>query len=158
VVIATADLADGGHGIAPALQWRSFGGRAEFAGAIATIECSEDNGLLKAVLGGPGEGRVLVVDGHGSLRRALVGDRVAGLALANGWAGLVINGAVRDVAGLAAIPLGVLALGSNPMRCTGEGSGTSGGAVTFGGVDFRPGEYLVADLDGVVVCSEAPAD
>jgi regulator of ribonuclease activity A len=155
-VIPTADLADAGRGCACDVQWRSFGGRVVFAGEIATVDCDEDNGLVKAAVASAGAGRVLVIDGHASLRRALVGDGVGGAALANGWAGLVINGAVRDLAGLARLDLGVLALGTNPSRCSHDGRGTSGRPVAFGGVEFVPGHFLVADEDGIVVCPEAP--
>jgi regulator of ribonuclease activity A len=153
---ATADLVDEGAGRACEVQWRSFGGRAGFAGEIVTVDCVEDNGVIKEVVAGPGAGRVLVVDGHGSLSRALVGDRVAGTAVANGWEGLVINGAVRDVSGLTGLDLGVLALGTIPTRCAQDGDGSVGPALAFGAVEFLPGQFLVADRDGVVVCPVAP--
>lgn len=101
---------------------------------------------------------MLVVDGGASLRVALLGDRIAGLAAAAGWEGIVINGAVRDVAALAMLDVGVKALGSNPRRSSKTGAGRTDIAVTFGDVTFAPGEHLVADDDGIVVLEEAPND
>lgn len=133
------------------LQLRQYGGRRVFAGPIATVRCFEDNALVKAVLGTPGEGRVLVVDGGGSLHTALMGDLIAGSAVANGWAGVVIHGAVRDVAALAELDLGVKALGSNPRKSAKTGAGERDAVVSFGGVSFQPGARLVSDDDGIVV-------
>ncbi|WP_345039310.1 ribonuclease E activity regulator RraA [Georgenia daeguensis] len=133
------------------LQLRQYGGRRTFAGPIATVRCHEDNALVKAVLGTPGEGRVLVVDGGGSLHTALMGDLIAGSAVANGWAGVVIHGAVRDVAALAELDLGVKALGSNPRKSAKTGAGERDVVVSFGGATFAPGAQLVSDDDGVVV-------
>jgi regulator of ribonuclease activity A len=130
---------------------RDFGGRARFSGAIRTIETFEDNAIVKRVLGEPGNGNVLVIDGGGSLRTALVGDVIAGLAVANGWAGLVIYGAVRDVAALRELPLGIKAVGSNPWTSGKTGSGTVDGPVHFGNATFEPGGWLYADEDGVLV-------
>jgi regulator of ribonuclease activity A len=155
-VIPTADLLDRGEGRVCVLQWRSYGRLAEFAGEVATVDCFEDNVLVSERSHEPGRGRVLVVDGHGSLACALVGDNIAGRALANGWAGIVVNGAVRDVAGLGELQLGVLALGSNPLRCNRRGTGTMGETVRFGGAEFEPGAFLVADRDGIVVCPAEP--
>lgn len=149
----TADLVDE-HGDAIEscdLQLRQYGGRAEFRGRIATVRCREDNALVKAVLSTPGEGGVLVVDGGGSLHTALVGDVIAGLGVANGWAGLVVHGAVRDVAALRGLPIGIKALGSNPRRSGKTGAGVRDEPVSFGGATFRPGAELVGDEDGVVV-------
>lgn len=156
--IATADLMDRGGGRACAVQWRSFGGRLRFAGEIVTVDCFEDNGLVRGLVAEPGGGRVLVVDGHGSLAAALVGDQVAGRAVANGWAGLVVNGAVRDVAGLAELDLGVFALGSNPARCARRGAGTITEPLRFGGVEFVGGHFLAADPDGVAVFARRPPE
>jgi regulator of ribonuclease activity A len=151
--ISTADLVDQ-HGEALQscdLQFRQFGGRRRFHGPIRTVACFQDNALVKKVLSQPGDGAVLVVDGDGSLHTALVGDLIAGLAQANGWAGLLINGAVRDVAALAGLELGIKALGSNPRKSAKLGAGQVDVPVTFGGVTFRPGEHLYSDEDGVVV-------
>lgn len=156
-MIRTADLVDRFEDSVSSceVQFRSFGGRRAFAGQIVTIDCVEDNVLIKQTLGNPGHGKVLVVDGHGSLRCALVGDVIAGLGLANGWAGIVINGAVRDVVALRDMAIGVLALGSNPSKSAKRCQGSVGVPLRFGGVVFRPGDYLVADDDGILVSSVA---
>ena len=151
--LSTADLSDasGDRFLPCSLPWRSFGRVTSFAGAIATVRCRDDNGLVRAAVAEPGEGRVLVVDGGGSLETALVGDVLAGQAHANGWAGLVVHGAVRDVAALRELAIGVVALGTNPRRGSREGTGERGVEVTFGGVTFRPGFQLFTDEDGVLV-------
>jgi regulator of ribonuclease activity A len=153
VDFATADLIDeyGAELAGCETQFRSYGSRVRFAGAVETVRCLEDNVLLKEVLATPGSGRVLVVDGGGSLRTALMGDMIAASAVANGWAGVVINGAVRDVAALRALDLGVKALGSNPRKSAKEGTGEAGVPVGFGGVEFRPGAWLYSDEDGIVL-------
>ncbi|HEY8367984.1 MAG TPA: ribonuclease E activity regulator RraA [Thermodesulfobacteriota bacterium] len=152
----TADLIDT-HGDRLAsceLPFRQFGGRRRFAGEIRTVKCYEDNVVLRRMLEGPGEGRVLVVDGAGSLRCALVGDVIAGIAQASGWAGLVIHGAVRDVEALARLPIGIKALGSNPRKSGKAGAGVTDVPVAFGGVVFRPGAWLYSDEDGILVAPE----
>ncbi|MBB6346984.1 ribonuclease E activity regulator RraA [Nonomuraea muscovyensis] len=153
MTIVTADLYDerGDRLDSCDLQLRQYGGRSAFAGAVATVRCHEDNALLKSILSEPGEGRVLVVDGGGSLHAALIGDVIAGLALANGWAGVVVNGAVRDVAALRELDLGVKALGSNPRKGGKQGTGERDVPVTFGGATFRPGAELFSDDDGILV-------
>jgi regulator of ribonuclease activity A len=118
---------------------------------VSTVRCHQDNALVKSVLSEPGEGRVLVVDGGGSVHTALMGDVIAQLAVDNGWAGVVIHGAVRDTAALAGMPLGVKALGSNPRKSAKTGAGDRDVPVTFGGTTFRPGDQLWSDDDGVVV-------
>ena len=149
----TADLVDSiGPGVRSCdLQFRQFGGRAEFAGPISTVRCFEDNALLKSLLSQPGAGGVLVVDGGGSLHSALVGDVIAELARSNGWAGLVINGAVRDAAALRGIDIGIKALGTNPRKSTKTGAGERDIEITLGGVTFTPGEIAYSDDDGIVV-------
>jgi len=149
----TADLVDQ-HGESLAscdTQFRQFGARSSFEGEVVTVRCHEDNALLKSVLGEPGHGKVLVVDGDGSVHCALVGDVIAALAASNGWEGVVVHGAVRDVTLLAGIDLGVKALGSNPRKSQKNGTGEHNVPVTFGGVVFTPGAHLVSDDDGVVV-------
>ena len=149
----TADLVDE-HGEALQscdLQLRQFGGCRRFHGTIRTVACFQDNALVKKILSQPGDGAVLVVDGQGSLHTALVGDLIAGLAQANGWAGLVLNGAIRDVEALAALDIGIKALGSNPRKSAKLGAGQVDVPVAFGGVTFRPGAHLYSDEDGVVV-------
>ena len=134
-----------------ATQLRSFGGVRAFSGPIATVRCREDNVLLKAELSQAGAGRVLVVDGGGSFACALLGDTIGGLAVENGWAGVVINGCVRDVSALRDLPVGILALGSNPKPSRKGGDGETGTPVSFGDCTFRPGDELHADEDGVLV-------
>lgn len=151
--VSTADLYDE-HGErlqSLPIQLRDLGGRTSFSGPIRTVRCFEDNALLKSVLSAPGDGAVLVVDGGGSLERALMGDMIAAIAVENGWSGVLIHGAVRDVAALRTMPLGIKALGSNPRKSTKTGEGEEGVALTFGGVEFTPGRTLFADEDGVLV-------
>jgi regulator of ribonuclease activity A len=150
---ATTDLMDEHEDSAQSceIQFRQFGAVRAFAGAISTVRCDEDNVLLRQQLSEPGRGRVLVVDGGGSLRRALMGDAIAGLAYDSGWSGVVIWGAVRDVGALADVELGIKALGSNPRRSSKTGGGEIDVPVTFGGVTFAPGATLVSDDDGIVV-------
>jgi regulator of ribonuclease activity A len=133
------------------MQLRQYGGHECFAGAVRTVRCHEDNALLKSVLSTPGNGDVLVVDGGGSLHVALVGDQIAQLAMDNGWAGLVLNAAVRDVATLRTMDIGIKALGSNPRKSRKSGAGDADITLQFGGVTFAPGARLVSDDDGIVV-------
>jgi regulator of ribonuclease activity A len=152
-VPATADLYDE-HGEdlqSCSVQLRHFGGRTSFTGIVSTVRCHRDNALVKASLAEAGEGRVLVVDGGASLESALMGDLIAASAVANGWAGVVIHGAVRDVAAIRELPLGALALGSNPRKSAKDGVGERDVTVSFGGVDFVPGQQLWADEDGILV-------
>jgi regulator of ribonuclease activity A len=153
VTFTTADLCDAFGSLArlAAPIFRDYGGMIRFAGPIETVQVSEDNGLVAQVLESGGQGRVLVVDGGGSLRCALVGGRLAALAHTNGWAGLVINGCVRDIAEIRDIHLGVRAINSSPRRGGKTGSGQQGGTVSFAGVTFSPGHFLYADEDGIVL-------
>jgi len=155
---ATADLADEqGDAVRSCdTQLRSYGGRTTFEGCISTVRCYEDNALMRSVLELPGVGRVLVVDGGGSLHAALMGDAIASLAVENGWEGILIHGAVRDVAALRPLAIGIKALGSNPRRSGKSGQGEAEEPVCFGGVTFTPGEYLAADDDGIVVIGNRP--
>ena len=149
---STADLLDE-HGDAVLvclIQLRSFGAPS-FAGTIATVLCEEDNVLVREQASKPGDGRVLVIDGGGSMRCALLGDSIAQLAHGNGWAGVVVNGCVRDSVALDTLDLGVRALGSNPRPSRKDGDGAVGIPVSFGGITFSPGARLVADEDGVIV-------
>ena len=129
----------------------SFGGTAAFAGPVSTVKCHEDNSLVKAALDEPGQGRVLVVDGGGSLRRALVGGNLAAAAARNGWAGIVVDGCVRDAAELAATPVGIRALALMPLPTDKRGEGLRDVPVQLQGVWVRPGDRLYADADGIVV-------
>lgn len=131
--------------------FRSFGGRAAFAGPVTTVKCFEDNTSVKALLEGPGEGRVLVVDGAASLRRALIGGNIAAAAARNGWAGVVVDGCVRDLAELAACDVGIFALAPMPLPTERRQAGLVDYPVLVQGVTVRPGDWLVADADGIVV-------
>ena len=141
---------DGAFRVLPPV-FRSFGGRARFAGPAATVKCHEDNTLVKAALDEPGRGRVLVVDGGGSLRRALVGGNLGAAAARNGWAGIVVDGAVRDVAELAACEVGIRALAAMPLPTVKRGEGQRDVPVQVQGVWVRPGDRVFADDDGIVV-------
>jgi regulator of ribonuclease activity A len=132
-------------------QFRQLGGRPEFAGRVSTVRCFEDNALLKSVLSAAGHGGVLVIDGGGSLHAALVGDVIAELARGNGWAGLVVHGAVRDAATLRTLDIGIKALGTNPRKSAKTGSGERDVTVEFGGISFTVGETVYSDDDGLVV-------
>ena len=154
---ATADLcdahADAVRVVGPILH--DFGGRSEFCGPIVTLRALEDNSVVRATLETAGQGAVLVVDGGGSQRCALVGDKLAQLAIDNGWAGLIIYGCVRDSTQLKEMPLGIKALGVCPRRSRKLGHGEREVPVTFGGVLFEPGAYVYADGDGIVVSPPA---
>lgn len=149
----TADLYDelGERLQSLSLQLQPFGAHARFEGPIRTVRCFEDNALLKSVVSTPGGGAVLVVDGGGSLETALMGDMIAQIAADNGWAGVVINGAIRDRVAIAEIPIGVKALGTNPRKSSKTGEGEADALLEFGGVTFRPGAMLYSDEDGILV-------
>ena len=152
-VPATADLYDehGENLQSCDLQMRQYGATRSFGGTISTVRCFDDNVLVKSILGEDGDGRVLVVDGGGSLHTTLMGDMIAEIAMTNRWAGIVINGAVRDVAALAKLPIGIKALGSNPRKSAKTGAGDRDVVVAFGGATFQPGDTLYSDDDGIVV-------
>jgi regulator of ribonuclease activity A len=136
--------------------FRSYGGRDFFGGRIVTVKCFEDNSKVKDLVATPGKGKVLVVDGGGSLRRALLGDQLARQAVGNGWEGILINGCLRDVQIIATLDLGVQALASHPMKTEKRGLGDIDVPVTFGGVRFTPGAWLYADANGVIASAHAP--
>lgn len=152
-MVSTADLYDErGEELASCeTQFRQFGGRPDFSGAIRTIRCRNDNGLVKQVLNTDGRGHVLVVDGLGSLASALMGDMIAKAAVAHGWEGVVIHGPVRDSAELSGLDLGVKALGTNPRKSAKDAAGEVDVPVSFGGVTFVPGRTLWSDADGILV-------
>jgi regulator of ribonuclease activity A len=131
--------------------FRNYGGAPRFCGRIATLKLHEDNSLVRTALEEPGDGRVLVIDGGGSLRCALVGDQLAVLARKNGWAGIVVNGCIRDSVEIGNMDVGIKALNTNPRKSVKKGAGDRDIAVTFAGVTFRPGEFVYADEDGVLV-------
>ena len=153
----TADLCDAHEDkvrvVAP--MFRSYGGRRSFCGPIATLKLFEDNGLVRKALESPGNGRVLVIDGGGSLRRALIGDQLAALGVKNGWSGAVVYGCIRDSQAISGMDIGMLALATHPQKTQRKNQGDAEVPVVFGGVTFTPGEWLYADADGVIV-SPAP--
>ncbi len=152
----TADLYDQ-HGDAlqvmlPGLS--DYGGRRRVAGPVSTVRCYEDNSLVGAALSEPGGGRVLVVDGGGSLRFALLGDRLAARAVDNGWAGVVVYGCIRDSAIIATMPLVVRALGTIPRKTAKRGEGQRDVPLRFLDVTVTPGDWIALDEDGAVLSSE----
>ena len=161
--LSTCDLCDGHkHDASGAFRvlppsFLAFGGRAAFAGSVSTVKCHEDNTSVKAAVESPGNGRVLVVDGGGSLRHALVGGNLAAAAVRNGWVGLVVDGCVRDVAELAALDIGIRALAVMPLPTDRRHAGLVDVPVQVQGVTVRPGDWLVADADGIVVMKTAAA-
>ena len=136
--------------------FQAYGGRLAFAGPVSTVKCHEDNTSVKAAVESPGHGRVLVVDGGGSLRHALVGGNLAAAAARSGWVGLVVDGCVRDVAELAAVDIGIRALALMPLPTERRHAGQIDVPVQVQGVPVRPGDWLVADADGIVVMKSAP--
>ena len=158
---STCDLCDAHEGdtsgafrVLPPV-WRSFGAPHAFSGPVHTLRCPEDNSRVREAVNTPGEGRVLVVDGGASLRRALVGGNLAASAARNGWAGIVVHGCVRDVAELNAEQVGIRALALMPLPTEKRGEGLAEVAVQIQGVWVRPGDWLYADADGIVVSSQA---
>jgi regulator of ribonuclease activity A len=135
--------------------FRDFGGLRRFSGQIVTVRCPQDNSRVRELVASPGQGRVIVVDGGGALACALLGDMLAERAIGNGWSGLVIFGAVRDVEVLAELPLGVKALAATPRKTEKRGLGEIGVEVDFAGARFVPGHWLYADANGVIL-SAAP--
>ncbi len=155
VNISTPDLADEFPQEVHALElpMNNYGGVQHFCGEVVTVKCHEDNSLVKELLDTPGEGRVMVVDGGGSYRRALLGDMLAEKAAGNGWSGLVINGVIRDVDQIGETHLGVQALGTIPLKTAKLGHGQQNISLRFGGVSIHPGDYIYADNNGVLVAS-----
>ena len=159
MTFATTDLCDA-HPEAQVCDpvFMAFGGRMAFSGPLTTVKVFEYNTLIKQAVEGPGNGRVLVVDGGGSTRCGLVGGNLAVSAATNGWAGIVVHGCIRDADELAEQPIGVRALAAYPRKSErGLHSGQAGRTIVFAGVTFREGEWLCADSDGIVVLPEAPA-
>ncbi len=153
---ATADLYDE-HGenlqiAAPIFS--DYGGHVAFEGAVVTLKVFEDNSLVRSTLEEPGLGRVLVVDGGGSLRCALVGDMLAELGRKNGWSGIVVYGCVRDAAVMADMPIGIKALATNPRKSVKKGEGARDVALRFADLMVIPEQYLYADRDGIVIANE----
>jgi len=156
-IYKTADLCDHFSDAVQIVEenFADFGGLSAFHGEIATVKAFEDNSLVREAVFGPGDGKVLVVDGGGSMRRAMLGDNLAAKAVENGWAGIVINGCIRDSADIGEMDLGVKALGTHPQKTDKQGLGKANVAVRFSGVTFTPGHYLYADEDGILVSPKA---
>jgi len=133
------------------LPLRDYGGRVAFSGLVSTVKALEDNSLVREAVAEPGEGRVLVIDGGGSLRRSMLGDMLAEKAAANGWSGVLVHGAIRDSVAIGRLDLGVKALATCPLKTDKRGQGLRDVPVAFGGLVIAPGQWLAADEDGVVV-------
>jgi regulator of ribonuclease activity A len=131
--------------------FRDYGGSRRFAGPVATIKCFEDNSRVRDLVAEPGAGRILVIDAGGSMRRAVLGDLLAKSAAGSGWRGFVIYGCIRDSVAINAMPVGVKALGTHPLKTDKRGEGQRDLPVSFANVTFHPGDWLYADEDGVVV-------
>ncbi|MEZ5462372.1 ribonuclease E activity regulator RraA [Dokdonella sp.] len=153
--MTTPDLCDAHPDLVRVAEpiFRTYGGRDFFAGRIVTVKCFEDNSRVKELVATPGKGKVLVVDGGASLRRALLGDQLAQQAASNGWEGILINGCLRDVQIIATLDIGVQALASHPMKTEKRGLGDVDVPVSFAGLAFLPGEWIYADANGVVTSS-----
>lgn len=139
-------------------MFNNYGGKKNFCGEAVTIKCFEDNSLVKEQAGQPGNGKIMVVDGGGSLRKALLGDMIAENAVKNGWEGFIIFGCIRDVDAIAALDLGVQALNTIPLKTEKRGIGDLNVPVTFGGQTIAPGEFIYADNNGVIVSQKALMD
>lgn len=156
--LSTPDLCDAYADevqVVTGLCWYSYGGKSAFGGQIQTVKCFEDNSRVKEILGEAGRGRVLIVDGGGSMRHALLGDQLAAMAAEKGWSGVIIHGGCRDVEILPGIDLGVLALGPVPMRSVRRGEGQVGLPVSFGHVQFNPGHWVYADVNGIIAAARS---
>ena len=157
--VATTDLSDAHPDVQVAEPiFRDFGGRRAFHGPMTTLKLFEDNALVRTALEGPGNGRVLVIDGGGSMRCALLGDQLAELAVRHEWAGVVVFGCIRDSEAIGRLPLGVKALATHPLKSIKRGEGQRDLPVRFAGVTFRPGAWLYADADGVILSDQALSD
>lgn len=154
----TCDLCDRFEGRVRVLELplRDYGGRVAFAGLVSTVKALEDNSLVREAVAEPGDGRVLVIDGGGSLRRAMLGDMLAEKAVANGWGGVLVHGAIRDSAAIGRLDLGVKALATCPRKTDKLGQGLRDVPVAFGGLLIAPGQWLAADEDGVVLMDSPP--
>ncbi|MGY1520636.1 ribonuclease E activity regulator RraA [Luteimonas sp. A482] len=154
----TCDLCDQYEDRARVLELplRDYGGRTAFAGLVSTVKALEDNSLVRKAVAEPGDGRVLVIDGGGSLRRAMLGDMLAEKAVASGWSGVLVHGAIRDSAAIGVLDLGVKALATCPRKTDKLGQGLRDVLVAFGGLVIAPGQWLAADEDGVVLMDSAP--
>lgn len=158
-IVSTCDLYDQFEDAArvPKPVFRDFGGRAHFQGTAVTIKCFEDNSRIKELVATPGQGKVLVIDGGGSTRCAVLGDLVAGEAAKNGWEGLIVYACVRDTDALAKLDIGIKALATTPRKSTRRGEGTIAIDVDIAGVCISPGDSIIADADGIIVLSPEQA-
>lgn len=158
VFVSTPDLCDEYEDtiqvVDPSLGFRNFGAKTHFGGEVVTLKCFEDNSLVKKMAKTNGKGKVLVVDGGGSRRRALLGDMVAADLVKNEWEGIVIYGSIRDVDEIAKLSLGVQALGPSPMKTVKNNEGQTEITLNFGGVTIRPGDCIVCDNNGIVTNSQ----
>ncbi len=152
----TTDLCDAHPDLVRVVEplFTNYGGKVCFGGPIVTVKCHEDNSVVRDTAATPGHGRVLVVDGGASMRRSLLGDMIAENAVKNGWQGFIIYGCIRDVDAIRELDIGVQALGRIPLRTDKRGIGQRDIAVTFGGVTFRPGEFVYADNNGIIVAAQ----
>ena len=153
----TPDLCDDNPDLIQVVEpvFTNFGGKRSFGGEIVTIKCFEDNSLVKEHAGYPGSGKVMVVDGGGSLRKALLGDMIAANAVKNGWEGLVIFGCIRDVDAIGSLDLGVQALNTIPLKTEKLGVGELNLPIQFAGANFKPGEFIYADNNGIITSPKA---
>lgn len=155
--IKTTDLCDN-HAdkirIAEPIGFKDFGGKKNFSGKIHTVKCFEDNSFVRKALETNGEGKILVVDGGGSMRCALLGDMLGDLAIKNKWNGIIVHGCIRDSAAIAALPLGVKALNRIPLKSNKKNVGEENVSVHFAGIDFNPGEFVYCDEDGIITAKE----
>ncbi len=156
MTLKTADLCDEFTDVLDVVEpgFLMFGGNAAFSGPISTVKCFEDNSKVREQLSTPGHGRVLVVDAGGSRRCAMLGDMLAAMAVDNQWVGVIIYGLIRDSDDIKQMPIGVRALGTHPQKSEKKNTGEIDVEVRFHGVSFRPGDYLYADHDGIVVSSK----
>lgn len=155
--IKTTDLCDNNPKAVRVAQpggFRDFGGRKNFFGKIQTVKCFEDNDFIRKALEQNGEGKVLIVDGGGSLRCALLGDMMGELAVKNKWSGMLVYGCIRDSAAVSQLALGVKALNTNPLKSGKRNEGQENIVVYFAGVDFIPDEFIYCDEDGIIVSKE----
>ena len=159
--IKTTDLCDNNAEIvrvAAPLGFKDFGGKKNFFGKIQTVKCFEDNSFVRRVLEQDGEGKVLVVDGGGSLRCALLGDMMGELAVKNNWSGIIVYGCIRDSVAISQLPLGVMALNTNPLKSGKRNEGQANiPIIRFADIDFIPDEFVYCDEDGIIVSKEEPS-
>ena len=156
--IKTTDLCDAHPdkvNIAEPIGFKDFGAIKYFSGKIHTVKCFEDNSLVRKALEANGEGKVLIVDGGGSMRCALLGDMLADLAIKNKWSGIIVYGCIRDSEAIAKLALGVKALNTIPLKSNKRNEGQENITVRFAGTDFIPGQFVYCDCDGIIVAKEA---